>query len=236
MGLDDVRARVPDAAIMLDFDGTLSPIVQEPADARPEPGVADVLGALAARASLVAVVTGRPEAFVRQVLDVPKLEVIGLYGLEGAPPISSDARAEVERLVATLPGAQLEDKRVSLAVHVRAAPDPDAALAVARAGLESIAAGSGSVVFEGKRVVELGPPGSRKGSAVTQLLARADPRAALYAGDDVEDLDAFAALAACSIPSCNVAVVGAETPVALRAAADLVVAGPGGLLKLLRSL
>jgi trehalose 6-phosphate phosphatase len=236
MGFDDIRALLPDAAIMLDFDGTLSPIVAEPADARPAPGVAAVLGSLVDRAVLVAVVTGRPEGFVRQALDVPKLEVIGLYGLEGAPPIPADIVAEAAQLVAGLPGTQLEDKRVSLAVHVRSARDPDAAHAVVRTALSDIAARSGLVVFEGKRVVELGPPGSRKGAAVAKLLARANPRAALYAGDDLEDREAFAAIARHPIPTCAVAVVGAETPEELRAAADLTVAGPGGLLDLLRSL
>jgi trehalose 6-phosphate phosphatase len=236
MGFDDVRAQLADAAIMLDFDGTLSPIVPEPAAARPAPGVAEALGSLVNRAALVAVVTGRPEAFVRQALDVPKIEVIGLYGLEGAPPIDGDVLAEVQRLVAALPGAQLEDKRVSVAIHVRATHDPDTAQAAVRSALEALAAGSGLVVFEGKRVVELAPRGSRKGAVVAQLLARSDPRAALYAGDDLEDLEAFAALAAQPIPTCTIAVVGPETPAELRDAADRSVLGTEGLLAVLHQL
>ena len=90
MSLEDVRVRLSEAAVMLDFDGTLAPIVPEPEDAYPWPGVAEVLSDLVGRAALVAIVTGRPESFVRGVLDVPKLEVVGLYGLEGAAPLGAD--------------------------------------------------------------------------------------------------------------------------------------------------
>jgi trehalose 6-phosphate phosphatase len=236
MGLDAVRSGLPGAAILLDFDGTLSPIVADPAAARPAPGTAEVLASLAERAALVAIITGRPESFVRAVLDVPNLEVVGLYGMEGAPPIEPSVRDEVARVVARTPGASLEDKRVSLSVHVRNARDPDAALALVREEVGAIAARAGLVAFEGKRVVEIAPPGSRKGAAVGQLLARAEPRVAVYAGDDLEDLEAFAALAAYAVPSCAIVVAGPETPDALRVAADEVVRGPEGLLELLRSL
>ena len=144
MSLDEVRARLSGAAIMLDFDGSLAPIVPEPEDAYPWPGVAEVLADLVDRAALVAIVTGRPESFIRGVLDVPKLEVIGLYGLEGAAPLGPDVSEALRSLAATEPGARIEHKGVSVSVHVRGAPDPEAATAASVDGRGRSRPASGS--------------------------------------------------------------------------------------------
>jgi len=220
----------------MDFDGTLAPIVPEPEDARPWPGVVDVLTDLSERAGLVAIVSGRPEAFIRDVLDVPRMEVVGLYGLEGAPPIEPAIKAAVRVLAATENGARVEDKGVSLSIHVRGAADPDAAAARLRGPVTALATRHGLVAFEGKRVIELAPPGTRKGGVVRQLIARADPQAAVYAGDDLEDREAYASLDELVGPTCRIAVLGAETPEELRSAADVLVEGPAGLLEVLRTL
>jgi trehalose 6-phosphate phosphatase len=236
VSLEDVRSRLDRSAILLDFDGTLAPIVPEPADARPLPGADDILRDLGNRAGMVAIVSGRPEAFVRSVLDVPKVEVVGLYGLEGAPPLGTGVLEEVAGLAASEEGTRLEDKRVSVSVHVRGAPDPDAAMERLWPKIADLADRTGLTAFEGKRVIELAPPGSRKGGVVTQLATRAEPAAALYAGDDLEDREAFDALSRLAVPVCRIAVVSAETPEELRVAADVLVEGPLGLLDLLRSL
>lgn len=236
MSLDEVRVRLSAAAIMLDFDGSLAPIVPEPEDAYPWPGVAEVLSDLVGRAALVAIVTGRPESFVRGVLDVPRLEVVGLYGLEGAAPLGADVSEALRSLAATEPGARIEHKGVSVSVHVRGAPDPEAASARLRGRAREIATRFGLAMFEGKRVIELAPPGARKGGVVRQLLVRTEPDAAMYAGDDLEDGEAFRALDELDGPTCRVAVTGAESPEELLRAADLLVEGPPGLLELLRTL
>lgn len=221
---------------MLDFDGTLAPIVPEPEDARPWPGAVDVLADLSERAGLVAIVSGRPEAFIRDVLDVPRVDVVGLYGLEGAASIEPAIKAAVRALASTEIGARVEDKGVSLSIHVRGAADPDAAAARLRGPVTALATGHGLVAFEGKRVIEIAPPGTRKGGVVRQLITRADPQAAVYAGDDLEDREAFSALDELVGPTCRIAVLGAETPEELRGAADLLVEGPPGLLEVLRTL
>jgi trehalose 6-phosphate phosphatase len=236
VSLDDVRVRLGQAAILLDFDGTLAPIVPEPEDARPWPGIGDALQELADRAGMVAIISGRPEAFIRRVLDVPKVEVVGLYGLEGAPTLAPEIVETVSRLAAAEVGARIEDKRVSVTVHVRGATDPEASMRRLRPAIEELAARNSLTAFEGKRVIELAPPGSRKGAVVTQLATRAEPAAAIYAGDDLEDREAFEALDPLGIPACRIAVLGAETPEELRRAADVLVEGPPGLLDLLRTL
>jgi trehalose 6-phosphate phosphatase len=236
MSLAAISAHLAEAAILLDFDGTLAPIVEDPAAARPLPDAAAVLTHLGERAGAVAVITGRPETFVRDVLDVPRLEVVGLYGLSDMPPVDDDVRAGLAEIVAAEPGAELEDKGVSIALHTRRTSDPEAALTRIRGPVVALAASCGLTAFEGKFVVEVSPPGERKGGAVHELLQRLEPKAALYAGDDLPDLEAFEALDRSGIEACRVAVVGSGTPERLVEIADVQVQGPFGLLELLRAL
>jgi trehalose 6-phosphate phosphatase len=236
VSLEAVRAHLARAAILLDFDGTLAPIVADPAAARPAPEAPAVLAALAERTAAVSVISGRPEAFIRSVLDAPDVEVIGLYGLVDAPPLAGEVLDAVRDLAATEPGAEVEDKRVSVALHVRRTADPDAAAERLLPATTAIADAHGLTAFVGKRVIEIAPLGSRKRAAVRRVLARVRPEAALYAGDDLEDIEAFAALDETGVPAYRVAVRGSETPERLIEVADVEVEGPVALLDLLRSL
>ena len=201
----------------------------------------DVLGALAGRYRVVAIVTGRRSKEVAALLPVPRLKILGVYGLEGAEPeLPDDLLRGVEAAAATVPGARVEPKGVSIAVHYRQAPDPDAARAALLEALRAVATEAGLELVEGKMVLELSPPDRpMKGGAIERAAERSGLEAVLYAGDDIADLDAFAGLdrlAVRGIQAIRVAVRGAETPAALVAAADEVVEGPSGLLELLRRL
>lgn len=238
--LEAVRVRLPGAAILLDFDGTLAPIVERPQDSRPLPGAVDVLTALIRRVARVAVVTGRPASFVRDRLPVPDLEVVGLYGAIGAPDLTSDMRTDVAALVSVIAGAWIEDKGSTIAVHVRNALDPDTAAEQVRGPLARIAESNGMVLLEGKRVLEIAPKGGGKGSVVAVMVAAPLIRAVLYAGDDVADIEVFVLLGRPALAErlsvCRIAVLGSETPADLVAMADLTVDGPEGLLDVLTGL
>jgi trehalose 6-phosphate phosphatase len=143
-------------------------------------------------------------------------------------------RASVFEAAASEPGAYVEDKGLAIAVHVRNAPDPEAAEMRLRVRLAPIATDGGLALLEGKRVLELAPPGGGKGAVVRRLVRGAE--AALVAGDDLADLDAFAALDDLDVVVCRVAVLGLESPDELRMRADVAVDGPEGLVVLLRSL
>jgi trehalose 6-phosphate phosphatase len=227
--------------VLLDFDGSLAPIVAHPDLAVPEPGAREALTALVGRYAVVAVVTGRRAEEVASLLSVPGLRYEGLYGLEGsAPELFLAVLPQVARAAATVPEAWVEDKGVSVAVHYRAARDPLRARVALMAALEPIATDAGMWLAEGKMVLELVPADRpMKGGAVERIVGESELQAVLYAGDDVADLDAFDAidrLAASGLATVKVAVRGDETPPALIEAADLVADGPRGLVELLREL
>jgi trehalose 6-phosphate phosphatase len=228
-----------EAAIVLDFDGTVAPIVRRPELATPAEGIAVELARLTGRFALVAIVTGRPTEQIRERLRVPGLRVEGLYGLR-APDLDEPLLAAVARAAAPVPGTWVEFKGASVAVHFREADDPAAAEAALRPPLEAIAATHRLEIAPGKRVLELVPADRpRKGDAVERLVRAAGARAVVFVGDDLADMEAFAALdrlAAEGLRTVKVAVRGPETPDQLTAVADATVEGVGGTLALLRVL
>src|SRR5262249_20066266 len=140
MSLAGVSAHLAEAAILLDFDGTLAPIVEDPAAARPLPEAVPVLRDLCRRGCAIAVISRRPEPFIRDGLDVPQLEVVGLYGMSALPPLAEDVRAGLAQIADAEPGVEVEDKGVSIAVHTRRTPEPDVALARIREPVGALAA------------------------------------------------------------------------------------------------
>jgi trehalose 6-phosphate phosphatase len=241
-----LRADPGSTTVATDFDGTLSPIVDDPAAARPLDGVVDVLDGLAGRYATVAVVSGRPLSFLEAHLPA-SVDLVGLYGLEarlgGARTALAGVdpwRDEVER-VAVLARAQLppevgvEPKGLSLTLHHRT--HPELAGMVGEVAL-ALAAESGLLLRPARMSVELHPPvAADKGTALAELVA--GRRAACFVGDDAGDLPAYDALdafAAAGGAAVRVAVDSAEAPPGLLERADLVVDGPAAVVDLLRSL
>jgi trehalose 6-phosphate phosphatase len=247
-GLEPWRDEPASAGVLTDFDGTLSPIVDDPQQAQPLPGAADTLARLARRYRVVAVISGRPVAYLLDRLSPPpEVTVVGLYGLEkgerGAVIVLPEARrwrARVDQVATTAEteapaGVYVERKGLSVGLHFRRAPEQ--AVWVAGWG-EEAARRSGLVLHHGKMAVELVPPvETDKGRVVHELAVGL--RAVCYLGDDLGDLpafDALAQLAATGVATVAVAVRSAESPVALLDAADVVVDGPHGALAFLREL
>jgi trehalose 6-phosphate phosphatase len=225
--------------IFLDFDGTLSEIVSRPEQARPLPQVRPLLAELAERYELVSVISGRPREQVEALLDVDGVEVFGHYGIERGPSadLHGGLRGEVQRAIANVEGAWVEDKGASLAVHYRAAPEPAGTEARLRPSLQAIADRHGLILLLGKKVVELAPADTPGKGMVILREARARGMAGcLFAGDDQADLTGFHALdqlRADGLAVVKVAVRSEETPADLVEAADVVVERPDGLLELL---
>jgi trehalose 6-phosphate phosphatase len=221
------------AAIFLDVDGVLAPIVPNPDDSRvPEPTRATLRG-LAGRYALVACVSGRTAERAREIVGVPELTYVGEHGLELEPEaLEWGPRIREFAVAAPWPA---EEKPLTAAFHYRTAPDPDEAREV----LEEVATTALEQGFRtrwGRMVLEVLPPvQASKGTAVRRLLERHGLRRALYAGDDTTDLDAFRALDGleCAV---RVAVVSPEGPADLGELADVVVGSTQALADLLARL
>jgi trehalose 6-phosphate phosphatase len=191
---------------------------------------------------VIGLISGRPAEEVRRLVPVPDVEVFGVYGLSEAGPVFpvTKVREDVESATRKIRGAWVEDKRVSVAVHYRAAEDVDSAGAILSSALGAIAARDGFTVLPGKMVFELVPqdtPG--KGSVIETQQETRSLLACMYAGDDFADLHAFAALdrlRSAGILTVKVAVRTAETPAQLVSGADIVVHRPAGLVELLSDL
>jgi trehalose 6-phosphate phosphatase len=245
----------------LDFDGTLSPIVDDPAAAHIHPEASDVLVALAEQVAAVAVITGRP---ARQALDLGGLEEVGravgdagkelyLFGQYGnerwtstdrrvisprPPPGLSSLLRDLPRLLrrADAEDAFVEEKGLAVAVHTRRLPDADAAFQRLLPEIRELAERHDLVVEPGRNVIEVRSPGMHKGLAVDRLVQEVDAGGFLFAGDDLGDLEAFEAVRALAedgMPTLLVCAASEEEN-ALVAHADVVVKGPDGVLDLLR--
>ena len=240
-----------ESALLLDFDGTLSPIVLNPASARPLPGAGSILRELASSLAVVGVISGRPLRFLETFFD-PSIRLAGLYGLERCVagvhwehPESERWRAVVSQVAlaaerAVPAGVFVENKGVSITVHFRDRPACGPAVMTLAAELSAAA---GLQIRPAKQSVELHPPSSTdKGSVVLDWAgdvhsANAGP--VVYFGDDHGDLPAFRALRQLrefGRSAFSVAVAGQETPAELVAESDLVVAGPAGVLGQLSAL
>lgn len=229
-----LRSEPGRAAVLLDVDGTLAPIVARPdLAAVPEEARAEVRR-LAGLYALVACVSGRTAADAARLVGVGGGVVyVGVHGLELAP--EAEAWRDVLRPFAAEPWPWLEDKGLTVALHWREAPDP----VEAERTLQAVAARAEAAGLEarwGRKVLELRPPvAADKGTAVHVLLEERGLRRAIYAGDDTTDLDAFRGLDGLEL-GVRVAVASPESPPPLREAADVVVASPAELVELLRAL
>jgi trehalose 6-phosphate phosphatase len=253
-GLAALLSSPGQALVALDFDGTLSPIVTDPAAARAHPGAVPALRKLASAVGTVAVITGRPAAVAAELggfADVPGLIVLGHYGLERwadgrlvsppPPPGVAAARAGLPAVLAAAgaaEGTRAEDKGLAVAVHTRQAADPQAALDRLRGPLADLAARHALTVEPGRMVIELRPQGMDKGSALLALVSERHSSSVMFCGDDLGDVAAFAAvgmLRRSGIPGLTVCSASAEVSV-LADSADLVVDGPDGIVALLEAL
>jgi trehalose 6-phosphate phosphatase len=220
-----------EAAILLDVDGTLAPIVSQPQDAAVPQATRELLAGLVERYRLVACISGRPAGDAARVVGVEGVRYVGEHGLELEPGAEAWAK-RLEAFAESVDWPPEAGKRLTLSFHYRSATDLQAAerelRAVARRALEH-----GLQPSWGRRVLEIRPPiEANKGTAVARLLDETGVSRALYAGDDTTDLDAFRGLDGLDV-AVRIAVVSDEAPAELGAAADLLVDSPRALAEVL---
>lgn len=245
----------------LDFDGTLSPIVDNPEVAHIHPDAPAVMVELAQQVRAVAVVTGRP---ARQVLALGGLDEVGdaigesgrelfVFGQYGNERWTSTNRRVVSprpphglaSFLRELPGllrkaeavdAYVEHKGLAVAVHTRRLDEPDEAFNRLLPTLADAAKQHDLIVEPGRNVVEIRSPGVHKGDVVDTLAQDQSAGGFLFIGDDLGDVDAFHAvlqLRERGVPTLLVCSASDEEST-LMPMSDLVVPGPDGVLGFLR--
>ncbi len=230
--------------LLLDIDGTLSPIAPTPEAARLLPEVPALLEHALARFEVVAAISGRGAADARRMVGVPGLLYIGNHGLErwlpgeAAPQVAPQARPYLaaiaqaldqaeQVLSAHLPGVFVERKGASGSIHTRRCAQPQQALQTTLETMRPITERLGLRLTQGRMIAEVRPPlALDKGTAVEGVVREHSLRSALYMGDDVTDIDAFRALrhlrAEGICAGLAVAVLHEEAPPSLAAEADFI--------------
>jgi trehalose 6-phosphate phosphatase len=227
------RAEPERAAIFLDVDGVLAPIVARPEDATVPDETRDELRRLHEKYALVACVSGRTGDDARRIVGLAELAYVGEHGLE-LEPSAPKWRAAI-RTFADSVEWPVEDKGLTLSFHYRGAEDEEAAEAFLLEVADRARAAGLRPRF-GRKVLEIRPPvDASKGTAVRFLLERGGLGRALYAGDDATDLDAFHVLGELEV-GIRVGVASPEGPRGITEQADVVVRSPAELLGFLRTL
>lgn len=203
------RSPVPPAgencALFLDFDGTLVDIAERPDAVRLDPALPDVLWRLRERlGGALAIISGRPIAFLDPHFAPHLFDIAGLHGLEhriggrlflcdpDEHPTLRDLVGRLFETVSSKPGILIEDKGCSVAIHWRLAPqEKDFALATARAAVEAL--GGEYRVQYGKAVAEILPAAAGKGKVIERFLHQSpyECRRPIFAGDDLTDENGF---------------------------------------------
>ena len=214
------------AAIFLDVDGVLAPIVDRPEDAAVPDETRAELERIVPRYGLVACVSGRMSSDAERLVAVEGIRYVGTHGLE-LEPDAADWRERLHRFSDTIEWPYKEDKGLTVAFHYRQVENDEAA-AEFLADVADRARAYGLVALFGRKVLEIRPPvHADKGTAVCRLLDESKLKRALYAGDDTTDIDAFRGLAAAGLEVVvRVAVGSAAAPPGREGDADVVVPGP----------
>lgn len=193
--------------LFLDIDGTLLEIASSPAGVQVDSELVSLLRCLdIACDGALALVSGRPIVQVDSLFSPLVLPVAGVHGLERRNALGEwfghrsrfstmdRLRLQLEQIASGLHGVELEDKELAFALHFRRAPHVEEMMRLQMAAL--VSATPGMELLEGDHVLELKPHGASKGTAVEAFMQEPPfaGRVPVYLGDDITDLDGFAAV------------------------------------------
>lgn len=243
--------------LILDIDGTLSPLAPTPGEARLYPGVADLL-AEANQYAHVAIMTGRALTSGAALVNVEGLTYIGTHGMEWCEGLPSTGHIQVvpeatpfiqpgqklfdlvEQQLANLPGILIERKSVGGSIHYRRSPNPAKTKKIILETLREPARLHKFILSEAKYTIEIKADITvNKGQALRRFTQKLNLQGIFFAGDDRTDLDAVLEtkrLREGGRRTFAVVVQATDTLPELLAQADLIVQGVPGMAQLLQEI
>lgn len=213
--------------VVTDFDGTISEIVENPGRARLLIEAAEAIQRLVKRVLRVAVISGRPDEFLRSQIPLAGVILLGNYGQSG---LTQEERQRLDRFNQETEdrtrgqrGVWLEAKPTSSSIHFRGRPDAGPHL---QSSLAPLAKSLNLELRRGRMVLEVMPARADKGDALNQLMKDLQPDGVVFAGDDAGDRPAFEQMSSFTVPHLAVGVASPEVSAITFAACDLLVDGP----------
>jgi trehalose 6-phosphate phosphatase len=222
-------AAVPPSEVVLitDFDGTLADIVPDPAQTVARPEALQALSRLVRLLADVIVLSSRTNPQLEALVPISGVRLIGDSGLAIPRHAHKGAldsfNADVSALLERIPGAWLEVKPASSAVHFRGTNLGGAEIL---ALLQPLLYGRPLAAYLGRKVIEVHAPKAGKGSALAALLPGEDPGGVVCCGDDENDRSMFEYVSSLDVPHMCVGVGSPEAPAHLFDHCDIVVSGP----------
>ena len=230
---------VPPSELVLvtDFDGTLADVVPDPAQAVARPEGLQALSRLVRLLADVIVLSSRTNLQLEELVPISGVRLIGDSG-RAIPRLAlrealQAFNADVGGLLASIPGAWLEVKPASSAIHFRMADRSGEEMLEL---IQPLLDGRRLAAALGRKVIEVHSPKTGKGSALAALLPSQDPAGVVCFGDDENDRSMFEYVSSLEIPHMCVGVSSPEVPAHLFDRCDVVVSGPAEAAALLNEI
>jgi len=229
--------------LITDVDGTISQTASTPQQAKVSPLCRYYLSNLCHHLALVAAISGRPAAEVRNMIKIDDVVYIGNHGLErwseshseftkDAQDYSRVIKAAIKELTPLLPmkGIIVENKGVTASIHYRLCHNPQSVKENILTAIENSPHAKSLRIMQGRMIIELLPPVKvNKGTATLDLIQEYSLQGGIYLGDDLTDVDAFRAIhAACrdlDFQGFAIGITSQEMPKALAEEADFTLNG-----------
>ena len=229
--------------LITDVDGTISKTAPTSQQAKVSPLCRHYLSILCNHLALVAAISGRPAAEVKNMLKIDGMVYIGNHGLErwseGHTELAKDAqdysgviKAAIEELtpLLSIEGISIEDKRITATVHYRLCREPKSVERDILAAVKNSPSANRLRIIQERMSIDLLPPVNlNKGTATLDLIQEHNLQGVIYLGDDVTDIDAFRAIHATShsldFQGFAIGIISQEMPQELVTEADFTLNG-----------
>jgi trehalose 6-phosphate phosphatase len=249
--IEEVIRRSP-FGLITDVDGTISQIAPTPQQASVSPLCHHYLSILCKHLALVAAISGRPAAEVKDMIRIDGMVYIGNHGLERWAEghsefpkniqdylkVVKDTIKELTPLL-TIKGVTIEDKGITATIHYRLCPEPQSVEKDILAAIEDSPPARSLRIIQERMAIDLLPPVDvDKGMAILDLIRGYNLQGCIYLGNDTTDIDAFRAIHTASrdlnFQGFAIGIITQETPEKLITEADFTLNGVNDVERFLK--